>query len=441
MRFFLLFLFGLFFLASCNGGKKLLREAEIYEQGGLMERAFDSYQSAYQDYNKPEGLVGMKKIAEKNLQLQFAKAQSTCAMGSHLEALQMFEEAFAYQEKFSYLELVSNTGHSLAYQECKTDYINFLTEQAEEALKSENYDLAQSSIERLKRFDPTNKKAEYLDILSRVYPNYKAGVKAMSLGLYRDAYIFFNAVTSLDADFKDALALRNECAEAAKFNMAYIPIHSEKGIKEVEAAVSASIKQEILGLKDPFLQLVERESLDQMLEEQQKSMNAIFNQEEVIEAGKLAGARYIITGELISYEILTAPQRSIEKKGFLGPTAIDKKVKYIENRLGRGLDASFRYQILDAETGKIYASDIVSFSERDNVVWSEFEGDYSRVYPGEWKWQLIGSKEDYVNREEKERLMSEFTGRKGPKSELDLRNQMMKEISNEVAKAVKAFRP
>lgn len=435
---FLLFLLPMF---SCNTGKSLLKEAKIYEEGGLSEKAFDTYKSAYQAYNKPEGLVGMKRVAQKNLNQKVSDAQMECAAGNHLSAISSFKAAFDYKKQFESLELSLPPQTNFLYESCVNDYVELLTTNAENAIKNENYEAAQQYIRELRAFDRNNKKAEYLDILSQAYPNYKAGVKAMELGLYRDAYVFFNAVTSLDADFKDALSLRNECLEKAKFNIAYIPVHAKNASKEIETSISAAVKQQIINLENPFIQLVERESLEQLIEEQMNSMSAVFDQSEVIEAGKIAGARYIITGEIISYDVLTAPQRNVERKGYLGPTVNDKKVKYVEHRLGRGLDVAYKYQILDAETGKIYASEVVTFSERDNVVWSEYEGDYTKVYPGEWKWQLMGSKEDFINRDEKDRLMEEFTGRKGPKTELELRLAMMDVVGREVAKAVKNFKP
>jgi hypothetical protein len=63
------------------------------------------------------------------------------------------------------------------------------------------------------------------------------------------------------------------------------------------------------------------------------------------------------------------------------------------------------------------------------------------LYPGEWKWQLIGSKEDVVNRDQRDELMAQFTGRRGPASEAEIRQRMMNDVAVKVANAVKAFRP
>jgi len=441
LRYFFVLISSLLLLSSCQGPKSLMKEAKVFEEAGLKEKAFESYELIYDNYRKAEALVGMKRIAQKNLDEKFQKAQQTCAFGQHEAALKEYAEAFDYANRYRSLELKVPASAEMQKESCRQSYINLLIDEATAAIKDERYSYAQELIQKLGYLDRNNKKVEYLDILSRIFPNYRSGQKALELGLYRQGYEFFNEVTKLDAGFEDALALRDLCLEKSRFTMAYVPVHNKQAEKAIERSVSATIKQKILQLKSPFIALVEREALDQMIQEQMNNMSAVFDQSTVIEAGKLAGARYIITGELISYEPMNSPQRNIERKGFLGSTEAAKKIKYVEHRVGRGLDASFRYQILDAETGKIFASEIITFSERDQVIWAEYEGDYESIYPGEWKWQLMSSKDDYINKEGREELMKQFAGRKSPMTEMEFRMKMMESISNKVADAVKNFNP
>jgi hypothetical protein len=53
----------------------------------------------------------------------------------------------------------------------------------------------------------------------------------------------------------------------------------------------------------------------------------------------------------------------------------------------------------------------------------------------------MNSKEDVVLIDKRDELMGQFTGRKGPISELEMRMKMMDEIGAKVAIAVKNFRP
>lgn len=428
-------------IVSCNGPKKMLKEAKVYEDGGLREQAYQAYSSVYDQHAKPEALVGMKRIAQSIMIEKFQKAQMECMRGNHEQALTYYDDAFAYANSKSHLQLEIPLSAEEQRAQCKSDYFDSLYDKAEKAVLDENYIEAQLLIQKLRYLDRNNKKVEYLDLISQIYPKYNSGVKAMELELWRDAYDYFNEVCKLDADFKDVLKLREKCLNKAKYTIAYVPILKPDIDDAIESSVSAFVKQKVLALQSPFIELVERESLEEMLQEQMNSMNAAFDQNDVIEAGKLAGARYIITGELVMYEHKTSPQRGYEKKAYLGNDVDDKKVRYTEYRLGRGIDASFRYKILDAETGKIYASEVIPYIERDNVVWSDFEGDYTRLYPGEWKWQLINSKEDIVLIDQRDELMSQFTGRKGPITELEMRMKMMEEIGTKVAFAVKNFKP
>ncbi|MFN6380298.1 MAG: CsgG/HfaB family protein [Flavobacteriales bacterium] len=428
-------------VAGCGGSRSMLKEAHTLEQGGLTQKAFEKYNEVYQQHGKVEGLVGMRRIAQAELNSIFQKAQMECMRGNYESALQTFDQGMAYHREHSALQLNVPASAETQRASCSADYINFLYESAEAAVKDERYEEAQQLIRKLRSIDRNNKKAEYLDLLSRIYPNYNKGVKAMELGYWREGYDFFNEVVQLDAGFKDALQRMNECLEKAKFSIAYVPVEKKEVADAMERALSGAIKQQILQLRSPFIELVEREHMETLLGEQMNSMTAVFDEDKVIEAGKLIGARYIITGEIVTYDHKVAPQRSFERKAYLGPTVGSKKVKYTENRLGRGLDASFKFQILDAETGKVFATEIIPFSERDNVVWSDFEGDYTRLYPGEWKWQLMSSKEDVVNVKDRDRLMAEFTGRKGPVSEAELMNRMIAAFADRVGKSVRNFKP
>lgn len=427
--------------ASCNGGKALLKEAEALENGGLQKKAFERYEQAYKQHGKVDGLIGMRRLAQADVNRKFAESQALCAQGNYENALNSFDEAFRLVVSYNHLEITAPSSADFQRSSCLSEYVNFLYEKAETAFRAERYDEAQEFIRRLQRFDRNNKNAQYLELLARIYPAYNKGVKAMELGYFREAFSFFNEVVNLDAGFRDAKVLMEESLEKAKFTIAYVPIKNEKVDPALQTAISGAIKQNILASKSPFIELVERERMDQMIQEQMNSMSGIFDENSVIEAGKLLGSRYIITGEVIQYEHKVAQQRSYERKAYLGPTSNSKKVRYTEYRLGRGLDASFKFQILDAETGKLYASQIVPFSERDNVTWSDFEGDYTMLYPGEWKWQLIASKEDVVYLDQKDRLMKEFTGRRGPISEQEMRQQMITRIATQVARAVEDFKP
>jgi len=428
-------------VAGCANPRRLLREAEILEQEGMRARAFEAYSAIYNDHSDARALVGMRRLAQAQLEEQFRDAQTRCMRGDFENALADYERAYRYAEQHRDLELRIPVNAEGQQVQCRSDFVKSLYGRAQQAVRDERFDEAKNLLDRLRRIDRSHREAEYLALLCDIIPHYNLGIKAYQLGLYRDAYSHFLEVTRLDAGYRDALALRDECMSKSKVTMAYLRVDNPNVENAIEISAGATIKQSILALKDPFIELLDRDNTDQLVEEQVKGMTGLIDERSAIQAGKLTGARYLLTGEILTYEPVVAHQRAYDRKAYLGPTESSKKVRYTEYRLGRGLDASFRYQLIDAQTGRVHASAVVPFSERDNVVWADFEGDYSMLWPGEWKWQLIGSREDVVHREARDELMAQFTGRKGPVSEQELMQQMLMSVAAEVSRTVRDFRP
>jgi hypothetical protein len=428
-------------MVACTPQKKMLKEATTLENGGLREEAFNKYTLIYRDWENAEARVGMRRTAQELLNQKLANARMACLSGNYEQALEEYEQAFAYQSKFQDLELQGSSMAQDAYNQCKIDYVNYLYETAEDHVMAEEFEEAQRKINRIYSLDRNNKKVKYLEMMCDILPNYNAGKQAFDLGMYHEAYVYLTEVTRIDVAFRDAKFLRDECIRIVGYTIAYVPINHPKICDAVEATLGAAIKDHILDLKDPFIHLVERENLDQLLVEQKQSMEGIFDEATAIEAGKLLGARYLVTGEIISFDSDLSRLRENERKGFLGSTPQSKHVRYMEYTRSRTLDVSFRYQLVDALTGRIYASETIPFSASDKAEWAEFEGDPDMIWPGEWKYQLIGSQEDYVDRDKKEELRKKLKANKEPLSEMELQLRLSNFIGNKVSQAIANFKP
>lgn len=429
-------------LVACSGARSTMKEAQKLEDGGLYNEAYSRYENVWKDYQKPDALIGMKRIAQQNLNNKLAVAKGRCLTEKHDEALDLYRDAFDYYERNSQLELKMPGDARLEYEQCRTAYLNDLYDKAEQLAIEEHFDEAKEVIAEILRMDANNKRAQYLESLCYIIPNYNSGKKAMELGLFRDAYDSFQEVVRIDAGYKDALSLRDQALAKARFTLAFISLEKEKnsGNRELTAQVEGLIKNKILGLKSPFIQLVDRDHLQAIAQEQTTSMSAMFDQDKALQAGKLLGAKYIITGQFLSFKENSSVKNAQEKKGFLGATTNAPRVKYTENSGLVSIDATYRFEIIDAETGVVYASEVVPFSATKDVVWATYNGNSERVYPGNWKFQILDSKADYVDEDGYEELQALFaTKDKSAKSSLS--SEMAEKIGNAVAKALKNFKP
>jgi len=428
-------------LIGCAPQKKLMQEASTLEKGGLREEAFQKYSEIYQGWNSAEARVGMKRSAQEILNFKLSEARMSCMSGNYETALKKYEESFAYEQRFHELELNSGSMANDAYNECRSEYFQSLYEQAEDMVLNEEFEGAQKLINKLYSIDRTNKQVQYLETMCEILPNYNAGKQAFELGMYRDAHIYLTEVTRLDAAFRDSKELKEECLKLAGYTLAFVPIYNSKVNDVVESTLGAAVKDNILSLEDPFVHLVERENLNHLLSEQKQSMEGIFDENKAIQAGKLMGARFLITGEVISFESSLGRLQENERKGFLGSTVAAKHVRYREYSRNRVMSASFRYQIVDALTGRIYASETIPFYASEKAEWAEFTGDPDMLWPGEWKYQLIASQEDYIDRDKKQALLEKFKALQEPRSELELQLELCDFVGNKVSGAIGKFRP
>ena len=91
-------------LLACAPQKKLLKEAELLNSGGLTRQAYSKYESIYQTYRSPEALMAMRRIAQEELSGKLNDATQQCMRGDYHNALLSYESAFAYQREKEFLE-------------------------------------------------------------------------------------------------------------------------------------------------------------------------------------------------------------------------------------------------------------------------------------------------------------------------------------------------
>lgn len=445
IRFAISFILLILLSAGCNPSKKLVKDAQAYEEAEMTGQSFERYRQAY--IANPKNVnahVGLKKTGQQLLLNHLQKVKSAMSAGDfdlaneHLEkANYLTEFASLYKVK---LEIpVSFSGLS---EQIERKWIETAEAEAYDLLLNEEYEKAIEKAEEIKSLDPGNKEAEYLTLLAKIYPKYNEGKKAYELGLYRSAYFAFDEVVKIDADFKDALQLRDESQKKEQFTMAYVPVHHQGVATAFEMSLAAEIKQSILSLDDPFMILLNRDNMEKLLEEQKKNMEAIFGEKQIIEAGKLIGAQYILTGEIVNFQNELSPKIVETKKGYLGANRLSKKVTYSEVKQMLNVNIQYRFELMNTQTGRVYLADNVTFSHRGEVHYAEYDGNYMEVYAGDWKLPVLITPMDqiYNSPAEKNQLNALFNAEKNLPSKAEMNRQAMQKIATKVKESLKEFK-
>lgn len=118
-------------MAACGSSKKMMKDAQVLEKGGLSAEAYDKYNYIYSNYSNVEARVGMKRMAQQILNDKMQMAQMKCMSENYDEALTGFEDALSFHKANSTLELTGASMMEHSYKECKGRYVELLYTNAE----------------------------------------------------------------------------------------------------------------------------------------------------------------------------------------------------------------------------------------------------------------------------------------------------------------------
>ena len=129
----------------------------------------------------------------------------------------------------------------------------------------------------------------------------------------------------------------------ASYTLDYVPLFNELlytaqlngGAGQLEYQLSANVKQEVMDLKDPLIMLLDRDHTDELLAEQQRSMSGVYDDRYVAEAGKLLGARFVLTGRILRFDDVLSKQIEVQM------------------------------QVIDAENGRIRLAEVIRVNKQE----------------------------------------------------------------------------
>lgn len=435
-----LFLFSVLALSSC-AYNRAMHNAEVYADHGMHHESFLAYNQAWHNRSRAEAKVGMIQAAEKHLIGLVQEGRAELIQGNTDAAKDALMRADAFNQSVAHLQLKSEAQrHRLEADLNRTCKENGYAV-AKQAMLDRRYALAGGLLEDFLREHPDHQEARYLLLLSELHRAYDAGKAALESGLIHQAYNHFLEVTRHDAQFKDALALRDSCLDMGAFRLAFVPIPHAGNDTKVEAQLAARIQQAVLDMDNPFIRLLERENIDHLVAEQRQGLSGLFDQEQAAQAGKFEGAEFVLTVELLNRDVRTSPLETQHLRGFMGEHTKSEKVHYSVHHRRRTFDARVRFQVIHSETGQVFATRMVPFHHEDVLDYAKFNGDKSGLYPGQWTWAVFGSRNDVVYIDAYEELQTRLHAPKQLPPLGSVEVMWMDQVATAVQEAVDTLEP
>ena len=408
-----------------------------YEEARMYSKALDIYSELLVRKETKEALIGKKRVVEAIIRENYdGPIRMLCMQEKLWDADQLYSELIVFVEENRALDVKEPFGLKEFILQSKQSYCEGLYEKAEGDVLSFNYDGAKEKLRVIRNLLYNFPNLHYLESLCELYPNYYLAAKSMEDGRLRDAFKALKKIEVLDPSFKDSKQMLENCLKLGRITLAYVSVDRVNVSNDVEMEMGAFVVQSLLDNKDPFLVILDRDYTTRLLEEQKLGMSGLYDEKSLIQAGKLIGAKYILLGEIIEY---VADQKLKDyglKKGFLGRTIGDSKVKYRQWNKNFSLQIKYRISMVDAETGETLFNSVYPLSKVSEIDWAEYSGDHKMVYPGNWNWELIKTGEDRVDVSKYTELQKLFSQKPLGNELNQLRTNFLIELSNVVKKGV-----
>ena len=385
-------------LVGCATYKSQLQDAKEYEEAHLYSKALSLYSELLERNETKEALIGKKRVVEAIIRENYdGPIRLLCMQGKLYEADMLYFELSDFIEKNKVLDVKEPFGLKEFIHQAKQTYCDDLYKKAEADVLAFNYDAAKEKLRIIRNVFYNFPNAAYLESLCDLYPNYYLANKSLQEGRLRDAFKALKKIELIDPSFRDSKQMLDSCLKEGRISVAYVSIDRSNVNDDVEKEMGALIVQSLLENKDPFLVLLDRDYTSKLLEEQKLGMSGLYDEKTLIQAGKLVGAKYMLLGEIIEY---SADQKLNDygfKKGFLGKTIGDPKVKYRQWNKKYSIQMKYRISMVDSETGETIFNAIYPLNRINELEWAEYNGDYKMVYPGNWNWEVLRTSDDYVD--------------------------------------------
>jgi hypothetical protein len=437
------FILCILLLSACSGSKSFYKKGLKLEQAGMFEEASQMYlQSLARNNNNIDAKIALKKTGQAVLDTRLGdvfKAHSTDnhkgAVYAYLKAQDFIKSVAQYN-----IELSAPPQYEQYFNISRNKYLDQLYAQAVDLLAEEKFEAADPLLAEIKQLDPNYKDVRSLKRTSANEPLYRNGKAEMQAKNYKQAYYYFDQIYQNDKSYKDATQLREQARKEAAITVSVLPFQNYTRYNNVERSIQSGVVSSILALKSPFIDLVDRENLQTILDEQKFGLSGQVDEATAAKVGNLLGVKAVLIGKVTNFSENTGRLRSEEKVAYEGYQVKEwnstlnqyqnvtkyRRTNYREFYNDRDVNVTFEYQLISSETGRILASNVVNKNVKDEVRYATYQGDTRNLFPGDANGVFFGSNE-------KNRFDRLFQGRRELKSTQEIAQSLYKQIADEAA--------
>ncbi len=386
-------------MVSCDPSKQYLKLGNAaFEQGDMDAAANYYYNILLLKPNHPEAKQALQKSGSFVLQNKFSAFNKYVVEKEDEKAIKQFLSCRKYYVKCQSVgvDLPWANMYEPIYEDLKNEFVSKQYDLGVAHLNNNKYDQAEIVFSKIAEIDSTYKDATVLRLKSIAEPLYLRGQKMLDLEQFKEAYRDFEKIVKLDPTYKNAFNLKAEALKKASVGLGVLPVQNQTRIQGFDTRLYQQIVASLVQYKNPFLQVVDRSSLEGMLREQSLGMSGIIDPESAAKAGKLIGLKYVLMtaisdlvyedeglkkDSLDAFEAYSEQIPSQIPNGLPQTITRFKKVKYQDQHQKRRLYYRVFYQLVSTQTAQVVASNVLTEEVSDEVHFATYNGNVNALYP------------------------------------------------------------
>jgi len=368
--------FGFFFIILL-----VLNCSYFTQHGRAINRAQKAYQTGNYDTSVSECVFSLRSKPDYEKALQLMVVVFPVAIQTHHRNIERLE---ASSQQFAWDDIVSEYQRLIHL----VDLVNSLHHPQVETWKFKS---------GVKDYDQLIVNAK----TNASESHFKAGLELMqddTRDSYKKAAIEFKISQEFSPNYKDSASLYEECSKSALIQIAILPFENKTG-KNKYNGLGETLTNEIIaellenGDVTEFIDIVSRDQLNLIIDEQKFSHSGLVDDESVIELGNIQGVHRLVVGD-VTQVVATQPKHSNDKRKVTREVVVDKETYKDKNgktkkrniygkvhatitihEITVNASVTASYQIIDVETAIILSSDNLTGNAHFEHKWATYRGD------------------------------------------------------------------
>jgi hypothetical protein len=439
--------------------KKYAKLAVKSEKSGLYEDAAEYYlKSVIANSNNIESKLGAKKNGQISLDKKLADFTKAYISGNSKNAVYYYLNAKEFQERFQHydIELDLPPSYEEQFNESKQTHIEEKYRLGAKLFQEEKFRECEIIFNEILKLEPGYKDVSELQLKSHYEPKYRRASTYFDNKQFRKAYYTFDSIVSEIKTYKESAQYKEDALAAAIFSV-WMKDFTCSSEPTLASTVRSSIINHINNSGNIFLKIIDKSNSQEYINEQELSLSGSVDKNTGTQAGKLLGAKAILTAQIVDLKVKNGNLNGYTEKGYLkkvkyvtnsqtGQTSEQveyKKIKYDIYSQANTVSCTFKYELVSTETGIILLADEFDVTKTDIINYAVYQGDYKHIVPGYWKWELINSPEDIVktNYSDVSTLQKLFNGNRYIKPTSTLKNELINDISTKTSQRISSYNP